>query len=307
MFTHRSSTRTRSRSFSHSTASTRKMSKSLELPSSLLSDIFRIVHHIALVFCRRVIFAPPKWKIFIYFVLIILGPFIKDIQLFPTTVSFALKIQSFNYYISQIGWSCSLSLLLLFVYFTSLIYTRAHYGLISRHLIRLLIATIIWYFTLWILVHFESLTSICKPTDTRRACQTWGRYSWQEGHTFFYLYALLVINEEVKLYDENWKKVEEASKFNPNHYDPVSSNINQTRLRIFSRPIGCLYFALALLTILWELMLLSAAIYFYDIFHKLLAATLAIVFWLITYRGWFRQSSSRQFAPCLPGDGFILF
>ena len=306
MSTSRSSFRRSSRS-----ASTRRMSKSLELPSSLSSDIFRIVHHLVLVFCRRVVFAPPKWKIGVFYALILLGPFLKDVQLIPNTFAFALKINMFNKYISQLGWTCSIVLLMPFVYLTSLIYARGHYGLISRHLIRLVIGTIIWYLLTTIFTRIEALTSMCKPLDQRafirRACRMFDRSSWNEGQTFLYLYALLVINEEVKLYDENWRKVEEASKLSADHPTISSSLINQHRLRMFATPIDLLYIALAVLTLLWELMLLSTAVYFYNFIHKLCAASLAVFFWLITYHLWFRQTSSSSLAPCSPGDGFITF
>lgn len=311
MSTSRSSFRRSPRSTSQASVSSRRMSKSLELPSSLSSDIFRIIHHIILVFCRRVIFAPPKWKIFVFYCLILLGPFLKDVQLIPTTFGFALKINMFNKYISQLGWTCSILLLIPFVYLTSLIYARGHYGLISRHLSRLVIGTVIWYFLTSVFSRVELLTSMCKPLNHRglyrQACQILGRSSWYEGQTFLYLYALLVINEEVKLYDENWKKVEEASKLNPYHIDLSSSLINQNRLRMFSTPIDILYIALALLTFLWELMLLCTAVYFYNVVHKLCAASLAVFFWLITYHLWFRQTSHSTLAPCAPGDGFITF
>ena len=306
-----STTRSSFRRRSQPTASTRKMSKSLDLPSSLSSDIFRIIHHIALAFCRRVIFAPPRWKIFVYFTLILLGPFLKDVQLVPNTFSLAVRINTFNKYVFQLGWTCFLSLLLPFVYLTSLIYTRGHYGLIVRHLIRLLIATIIWYLITSVFIRVEMLTGMCQPTDDggfqRRACRAIGQYSWQQGHTFLYLYALLVINAEVKLYDEGWRRVEEASRFSPYHSDSLSSTLNQNRLRMFSTPIDILYLALAILTILWEFLLLSTAVYFYNIFHKLLAASIAVFFWLLTYCVWFRRTSRSQIAPCSPGDGFIVF
>ena len=285
------------------------MSKSLDLPSSLGSDIFRILHHILLVLCRRVIFAAPSLKISVYFSFIIFGPFLKDVRLIPDT-SLSLRIHTMNTYISQLGWSWSIFLLTPFVYLTSLIYARGHYGLIIRHLLRLLVASVIWYIIKSIFIRFETLTGTCKPSDTRgvmrQACRSAARYPWQEGHTFLYLYALLVINEEVKLYDECWKKVEDASKLHPTRAES-SLTINQNRIKMFSKPIGMFYFALAALTVLWEFMLLSTALHFYNVLHKLLAATLAVFFWLITYRVWFRMNHGSTLAPCSPGEGFIHF
>jgi hypothetical protein len=291
-------TRNRSRSNSQPTlsSSTRKMSKSLDLPSSLTSDIFRILNTVILTFCRRIIFAPPTLKILVYFCLIIIGPFLKDFHLLPNT-SLSANANILNKYITQLGWTWSIILLIPFVYLTSLIYTRGHYGLIIRHLIRLLIATMIWYIISSILIRIEALTGMCKPTNARRLCHG-SRYSWQEGHTFFLLYALLVINEEVKLYGEGWKKVTDAND---------SNTINQNRLKMFSIPIGMLYIALAILTILWELLLLSTVFYFYNILHKLIAASFAVFFWFMTYRIWYRRHHRSKIAPCAPGDGFITF
>jgi hypothetical protein len=259
------------------------------------------LNNIILAFCRRIIFAPPTLKILVYFCLIIIGPFLKDFHLLPNT-SLSSKANTFNKYISKLGWTWSIFLLIPFVYLTSLIYTRGHYGLIIRHLIRLLIASVIWFIITSLLIRIESLTGMCKPTNTKRFCHG-SRYPWQEGHTFFLLYALLVINEEVKLYGENWKKIEDASKINIGN----SNNINQNRIKMFSIPIGMLYIALAILTILWEIMLLSTVLYLYNIVHKLIAATFAVFFWFMTYRIWYRQNSRSNIAPCAPGDGFITF
>ncbi len=300
--------RTRPRSASQPTIISRKTSKSLDLPSSLTSDIFRILHNVILAICRRIIFAPPTLKILVYFSLIIIGPFLRDFH-FLSNTSLSSKANILNKYIATIGWTWSIFLLIPFVYLTSLIYTRGHYGMIIRHLIRLLIATTIWYIITSLFIRIEALTGMCKPTNLRgitsRFCRA-SRYQWQEGHTFFLLYAILVINEEVKLYGENWKKIEDASKISIGTKNN-SLNINQNRIKMFSIPIGILYIALAVLTILWEFMLLSTVLYLYNILHKLIATSFAVFFWFITYRIWYRQNSRSNIAPCSPGDGFITF
>lgn len=277
------------------------MSKSLDLPSSLTSDIFRILHTIILTFCRRIIFAPPSLKILVYFSLILLGPFLKDFHLLsPRTLPSNANI--FNQYINQLGWTWLIIFLIPFVYLTSLIYTRGHYGFILRHLLRLFIATMIWLFSSFLLNRIEILTGVCNPVRSKRLCPE-NRYSWQEGHRFFLLYALLVINEEVRLYGEGWKRIEDTSKINL-----VDQNvIHQNRIRMFAIPIGLLYIALAILTILWEILLLSTIFYFYNILYKFLAASFAVFFWFVTYRIWFRWNSQSRMAPCAPGDGFITF
>jgi hypothetical protein len=67
-----------------------------------------------------------------------------------------------------------------------------------------------------------------------------------------------------------------------------------------SHIIRILYVALAALTILWEFMLLSTALYFHDTLHKIAAAGLAVFFWYITYYVWYRRDSPSLLYPSSP-------
>ena len=85
----------------------------------------------------------------------------------------------------------------------------------------------------------------------------------------------------------------------------ISLNINQNRIKIFSIPIGILYITLAILTILWEFMLLSTALYFHDTFYKLMAAVIAVFFWYITYYVWYKPHSQSLLYPLTPKEWFL--
>jgi len=87
----------------------------------------------------------------------------------------------------------------------------------------------------------------------------------------------------------------------------TSSNLDQRRLKLFSAAIKALYVALAALTVLWEFMLLSTALYFHDTSSKIGAGLVAVFFWFITYRVWYRQKNTSLMTPCSPGDGFMTF
>jgi len=187
--------------------------KSLNLPASLPWDLFGFVRNIVLFFCRRIIFAPINFKLVVYALIIIVGSTLKYFDIAPSTY-LSSKHNIFNYYFAKLGWGWSMILLVPFVYLTTLIYTRGDYRLIGRHLIRLLVATGVWYVIVVLFVRVEAATGSCKHVDMRGAprhvCLK-GGHEWEQGHdfsghTFMLLYLLLVINEEVKSYDDGWKK-----------------------------------------------------------------------------------------------------
>ncbi|CAF0730918.1 unnamed protein product [Didymodactylos carnosus] len=300
----------------------------LILPNSLPQDLFNIFKNLVLFFCRRVIFAPPNTKIIIYFCMIFIGSVLKDFNLSPQTY-LANKQNLLNSYFAKLGWGSTIMLLSLFVYLTSLIYTKGNYNLIMKHLLRLLIAIGVWYIITSLFQYIESVAGYCKhlkySKSNRQICLSSG-YEWQEAynlsdHTFLLIYLLLVVNEEVKSYDEGWKRLELLYEQNSGKVKQQQQNIgdissstkfdhiDSLRFRKLSLTIKCLYISLALLTMLWEFMLLSTALYFHHIVHKLGAALLAVIMWFITYRYWYKQRSaiSNPFTPCLPGDGLLAY
>ncbi|UJR35390.1 hypothetical protein I4U23_028147 [Adineta vaga] len=276
-------------------------------PTSLLLDVYHIVRDLALFFCRRIIFGPAKFKLLVSFAIIVIGSILKSLQLAPDSY-LSKKSNIFNRYFAKLGWAWTMGLLIPFLYLT-LITTYSHYQIVTRHLSRLLIATGVWYIITMIFVHFESFTGTCKHEELRGAPRhvcIKGGHEWQEGHdfsghTFLLLYALLIVNEEVKSYDKGTRKVDQASK-STNEKGDTLSNANREQLKIFSQIIRILYVALAALTILWEFMLLSTALYFHHTFHKIIAAVVAVFFWYITYYVWYRPDSTSLLRPSTPKD-----
>jgi hypothetical protein len=284
-----------------STKSTTQDSASAETPSAIPADIYRIVRDLVLFFCRRIIFGPAKFKLIVSFIIILVGSLLKTLQLAPNSY-LSMKTNIFNTYFAKLGWAWTMGLLIPFVYFT-LITTHSQYRIIIRHLSRLLIATGVWYIITLIFVRVESYTGMCKHVDmkgvSRRVC-VGGGHEWEEGHdfsghTFLLLYALLIINEEVKAYDKGTTKVDHTNGSG----DTSSPTINQ---KLISKIVRVLYVSLAALTILWEFMLLSTALYFHHTLHKLIAAGLAVFFWYITYYVWYRPDSTSVLHPSSPKD-----
>ncbi|CAF2787040.1 unnamed protein product [Rotaria sp. Silwood2] len=282
-------------------------SKDAVLTTTILHDICRIIRDLVLFFCRRIIFGPPMFKLLVSFTIIIIGSILKALDLAPNSY-LSLKTNIFNTYFAKFGWGWTMGLLIPFVYLTY-ITTHNRYQIITHHLVRLLIATGVWYIVTYLFVHVESRTGICKHDSMRGVPRTVclrGGFEWEEGHdfsghVFLLLYAILIINEEVKSYDKSTKEVDQANKIVPESGGTLS-NINHEHAKIFSNIIRINYILLAALTILWEFMILSTALYFHHTIHKLIAAGVAVFFWYITYYLWYRPNSSSFLCPSSPKD-----
>lgn len=278
-------------------------------PPALVKDVYRIIRDLVLFFCRRIIFGPVQFKLILTLVIILVGSFLKDRELAPQSY-FALKSNIFNRYFAKLGWAWTIGLLAPFIYLT-LIKTHNIYQIITRHLVRLLVATILWYFITYFFVNFEMYTGYCKPDDkrslTRMVCVK-GGHEWQDGfdlsgHTFLLLYSLLIINEEVKSYDRGTKKIDQANEKTKNQSgDSAEAILEQERWKIYAKIIRVLYVLLAALTIIWEFMLLSTALYFHHTTHKIAAAVVAILCWYVTYYVWYRPDGSSLLYPSTPKE-----
>jgi len=129
--------RFRSSSSTLSSQSATAPKKSLNLPSS---DRFGVVPNAVLFFCRRIVFAKPKFQLIFWSLVIIGGSILKELQLASESY-LPSKRNIFNIYFVKQGWGWSMALLTPFIYLTTMIYTRDPYKLIPRHFIPLLVAT----------------------------------------------------------------------------------------------------------------------------------------------------------------------
>ena len=269
--------------------------------SSTKSDVERILRDLTLFFCRRIIFAPAVFKIIVYALMIIIGSFLGYLDIAPDSY-LASKTNIFNVYFAKLGWAWTIGLLLPFIYL-NLLGTNTHRQIIMYHLTRLLIATGLWFFVTLTFVRFEVYTSRCKHVDfrgaPRKVCLDHG-HQWKEGHdfsghTFLLIYSLLIINEEVKSYAQAVKKPAASVAAGD-----APANLDANYRKLISVAIPVLYVLLAGLTVIWEVMLLSTALYFHYFTDKMGAAIVAVVAWGVTYRLWYRDNSSSIFFPASP-------
>lgn len=265
--------------------------------SNILMNIFNTIRDFVLYFCCRIIFGPVEFKLIVASFIVVFGSIFKYYDIAPHSY-LALKSNIFNQYFVKLGWAWTLGLLIPFIYLT-LITKHSHFEIITRHLSRILIATGVWYIVTLSFIQIELYTGQCKHDEmkglSRRVCVKSG-YEWEEGvdfsgHTFLLLYAILIINEEVKSY-----LASKAATPNNN----TISNANQKCTKVYSNIIRILFALLAALTIIWEFMLLSTALYFHHMFDKIVAAIIAVFFWYITYYVWYRSDSGSLLCPQRP-------
>lgn len=280
-----------------------KTETSLPTAPSTISELLRITSDLVLFFCRRIIFAPAQFKLIVYFLLVLVGSFLKYLGWAPASY-FSLKTNIFNVYFAKLGWGWTIGLLLPFVYL-NLLRTHTQQQIFKYHLTRFVVATGIWYLVTNFFIFLEAQTGACRQegsTDlSKRLCLKSG-YKWAEGHdisghTFLFIYALLIINEEVKSYDQAWRNSKKDGANKPSGDASGAANYSWTSPVIF-----LFYIALAILTVIWELMLLSTALYFHHTWHKLEAVAIAIVSWGLTYHLWYTPDMSSVFRPALPKD-----
>ena len=164
----------------------------------------------------------------------------------------------------------------------SYIRSGGSFGSVFRNCLRMLGGTACWYISVSIFDYVHKTSgfcghsfawdlSTCKPQDVKRIDIS--------GHTFLLLFCILVILEELRLFDDwslstkkcafrNFKSIEKARKL---HFR-------------FSVVVYLLVVLIIALFALWNVMLISTILYFHDMLQKVLGALFANVSWIILYR-----------------------
>lgn len=272
---------------------------------------------------KRFVFAPTYIKIGIYISALIGCSLIRDFGLIKNTNYLANKNNIFNRYFVKLGWAWTMVALVPFITMTSLVYTSFNPKHMKNHLSRILIATLVWYVLTSTFDFLDGFTGNCSVKDFRKKldCKV-NKHEWLNGfdisgHTFILIYSLLMMVEEVGIFNE-WdsfhRKLLETldsslqsgggggSDQSRNDYPFVRA---ESLYRILTPYIKINFVFMAFLALLWEIMLLSTFLYFHTMMHKLLAAFCAVAVWFCTYKYWYVNKNLGCWTPGLPGDGSI--
>ena len=255
---------------------------------------------------KRIVLCPVHIKVGIYLMAIIICSLIKDFKLIPPNYYLSYKQNIFNKYFVKLGWGWTLAVITPFVLMTSSVYNCLNLISIKNHLIRIFLATIFWFTFTSIFEYIDNQTGNCALNDfkTKMLCkknqQEWVNGFDISGHTFLLMHSLFLMNEEsvvfslwTKYYDnlENKEKLESSNE----RFYKQAKDLHQ-KVTPF---VKLNFIFIGLLSILWEVMLLSTCLFFHTMMHKLLAACCAIGVWFLTYKSWYANQNS-PLSPGLP-------
>ena len=292
-----------------------------KLPVAEPASVGSFIGVFCMYICKKVLLADTQWKMTVYVSVVTIGSIFTDMFPFPKTV-FADKRNFVNQYFVKLGWGWTLAVLLIFVTLTSVTYCCGDRQRVKRHLCRLAVATLGWYCLTSMFESVENATGICDPLSSnhtngmtngqtnKRSCHTAGG-KWTgfdiSGHVFLLMHCLLTISEEAKCFT-SWERISDVIKSEEELPTRRLSGDQMAELKRLYREltpyIRALIVALTLMTVMWEMMLLSSTIYFHNMPQKVCGCAFAVLCWFVTYRGWYKLS---DLSPGLPGDGPFKF
>lgn len=124
---------------------------------------------------------------------------------------FSDKENLFNQYFVKVGWGWTFMLTSAYIYLTSSVYCAGDRQRVFGHLLRMLVATAIWFTCTNLFVYVESKTGVCSAAKvtSRTSCLRKG-HQWIgfdiSGHTFLLIFCNLLISEELRTL-QNWERI----------------------------------------------------------------------------------------------------
>lgn len=292
--------------------------KPLPDPVSVRGALLTMIIHV----CRKVIFVDTKWKVAAY-IAVLFFSLIADLAPFPRSY-FSRSSNALNQYFVKLGWAWTLICTLPFVVLTSFTYCCGNRRMVGWHAARLGVATIAWFVFTKSFAYLEVNTGRCsvrsKEFTSKPKCLSAGHF-WDSidisGHAFILIYSALVMIEEARAIigwetipdlirnEEHQRSVKES-----NHSSPMKNlskqdiDITKLAFKTFTPYVRSFFIAMTLLTCLWDVMILSTALYFHTMVEKLISGVLAICVWYVTYHVWYPRT---KYLPYAPGRGVFQY
>lgn len=242
--------------------------------------------------CRKVLFMDVSVKIGIYVIGVFVASVIADLFAVPH-MYFSSKKNLLNRLFVRFGWGWILLFLGSLISLTVYVSTGTRVGAVRRHLLRLAVTTFCWYSCTYAFDYIEQSTGICTELtlDTKQKCRRAGKM-WLafdiSGHVFVLTYGLLTIIEECRVF-KDWKRLREildkedlqqVRKLNPDELDRAKEAYEYLTPYIKLNII-----CLAVLTLIYEFMLIITSVYrFHSLTEKVAASMIAVVSWFLTYQ-----------------------
>ncbi|CAJ0946179.1 unnamed protein product, partial [Mesorhabditis belari] len=189
--------------------------------------------------------------------------------------SLAQKESIFNQYGVKIGWFWTLFVVGPFIFYSSKLHHKNAKS-IFMDLMRLLVATLMWYMTIQTFHWVREKTSRCDKSlmFSRDKCSEQGGH-WIpgmdiSGHCFLMLYSILIISEEASAF-RSWNKLE------------VDSDVNTQQFQLDSFVAQCFFVLMMVLHVFWDVQIVISCLYYHFFIDKFLGASFAIICWYFTY------------------------
>ncbi|XP_069113037.1 acyl-coenzyme A diphosphatase FITM2-like [Argopecten irradians] len=258
-------------------------------PPTHIGEFFLMI---VLKMCKKVLLADTAVKIGLYLIGVMAGSILADVMALPRSY-FSDSHNIFNQFFVKLGWGWTLASLSSFTGMTSFVYSLGKWPQVKLHFLRLALATFWWYAVTSALNYVESVVGICTEPiyPSRVSCNKAGQ-SWLgfdiSGHVFLLIHNLLTISEEVKFF-KDWSKLETIlDKENLADLKNIKESEIRTTKQAYKEltpyiKINVIF--LAVLTVLWEFMLIISTVYrFHTLTQKVSAAFIAVGCWFISYR-----------------------
>lgn len=263
--------------------------------------------------CKKILLIDTAVKIGVYLIGVMAGSVISDLFAIPRSF-FSNKRNFLNQYFVKLGWGWTFCALIVFMFCTSYIYSCGRWKLTRQHLLRLGVATFWWFFITNAFYYIENIIGSCTNPEflTRKQCTRAGKI-WLgfdiSGHVFLLIHCLLTISEEMKCF-KFWSKLDiilqeddiaERRKLTKREISEATLNYKSLTPVIKTSVV-----VIAMLSVLWEFMLIISTIYrFHTLSQKVIAAFLAVGCWFISYRLLFRTKI--PWLPVPPGESPLRF
>lgn len=281
-------------------------------------EIKRIIWSAVLWLCRNVIFPDVCVKLYLYGIVVILSSLVRSFNASPTSTFLQDKRNFLNVYFVKIGWAWLLAVCTPFVFLTNSFLRGNHQfdklyigrGLISC--VRLLVATVCWKVVTSVFVYAElSYGGHClveqnrMNATTRHECKqvegSWVPFLDISGHVFLLTFCCLIMCEESKTFLD-WMKMggilthggttlrqQHVSGQNRENVDLALESDAKTKhilasYQLLNPYVRVTYVAQAILTVVYEVMLVSTCLYFHTFVHKAVAYLFSVCCWYAIYK-----------------------
>lgn len=286
------------------------------------TSLGHVLTMIVLRICRKItIDVPLRFRFLYYFCLIMFGGILSDFA--PVFCRAIMPIRTskgnvLNVYFVKIGWGWTLALLSPFVLMTSsIIHLQSSKNegsskqdkivsfcrkVFIKDLTRIVICTLVWYFSVNLFVSIESVYGSCSAPSmngttsqtvtgkfaSKGSCSREG-YIWSgfdiSGHTFLLMFSILTILEESGIMS-GWEPFGSTLKGLQQHEQKTKRSDNKQYI-IFERYsvfIRILFILLTLLLLIWDFMLIQTVLFYHTMIQKAVAGIWSVTLWFICYR-----------------------